>query len=804
MTVICLCFWTGVMPAAENIELAYERARNMLPAKLRGLVRNETIQPHWFDGGGAFWYKRETNSGIEYVIVNTSNGDKQKAFDHRRLADSANTALGAGPEVTVDPGRLVVTSIETSDESLEIKIAVGPRIVSCQSADYSCSETLASSPATNLLPAPDGKFAVFVRQENLWLKDLDTDEERRLTLDGEPYFGYGIRPEQQKFEEVRLGTERPFPPTATHWSPDSRKLIVQRLDERRVLSYPFVEMVPENGGFRPALYAVRIPLLGDSGDRGTESFVIDIKSGTQSRIALQSNFGLDYFGAGNTPTSWSADGKKAVMLTSDAGAGTVQLVEVILETGATQVLIEEKSDTSVTLNHGVMNPNVRVLSVGREAVWFSERDGWGHLYLYDLERGQMKNPITSGDWVVWDIVHVDEVHRQVFFTAGGREAGRDPYYRHLYKAPLDGGAVTLLTPENADHDIKTGFTPQGQRYLAGVPSEQVDGRGAGVFVDTYSTVDQAPVTVLRLLDDGRLISRLEDADASRLFAAGWATPQRFSVTAADGQTDIRGVLYLPSDFEEKKSYPLIDAIYGGPVSLVAGRSFRDAYDSGYYPASVAELGFAVMVLDGRGTPHRSRSFREVGYGSFADPQLEDHVAAIRQLAERHTFLDISRVGIYGHSNGGYLSARAMLKHPEFFKVGFASAGPHNFQGLPGTGAPWFGVPDYGDGTILRPESNAVPENYKVLDNSNYADQLQGQLMLVCGELDYTAFPALTMQLASALIKANKSFDMLYLPGSTHRYFVDEPYVTRRLWDYFVEHLAGRTPPADFDMSPVLH
>jgi dipeptidyl-peptidase-4 len=219
------------------------------------------------------------------------------------------------------------------------------------------------------------------------------------------------------------------------------------------------------------------------------------------------------------------------------------------------------------------------------------------------------------------------------------------------------------------------------------------------------------------------------------------------------------VLNLPSDFDPGKSYPVIDAIYGGPVSVVATRSF----------------------------------------GSFADPQLEDHVAALQQLAERYPFLDIGRVGVYGHSNGGYLSARALLKHPDIFKVGFASASPHNFQGLPGTGAPWFGIPRYANGSAIRPEINAVPENYKVLDNAGLADQLQGKLMLVCGELDSAAFPALTMQLANALIKANKNFDFMYLPGATHMYFVQDMYVTRRLWDYFVEHLAGETPPEGFNM-----
>jgi dipeptidyl aminopeptidase/acylaminoacyl peptidase len=800
LIIVSLCAWTQVLVAGESIESAYERARSVLPGNLKGLVRNETVQAHWFPTGDSFWYQRDSDSGVEYVIVDAWKGDKRKAFDHQRLVEAVSAVTGMSADAPVDPRHLLVTGMSRQNGELEISLAIGAKSVTCNSSNHTCSENASPGPAMNLLISPGGESAAFVRDNNLWLKTLETEQERQLTGDGEPYFAYGVRPDQQRFDELRAGTEFPVPPMSTYWSPNGQKLVVQRLDERQVLAYPFLEMAPENGGFRPVSYSVRIPLLGDSGDRESESFVIDVKSGKKSLIKLEPGFGLDDFGVGNAPIAWSPDGTKAFMLTVNAGASTEQLVEMKLDTGETRVLIEEKAFTSVALNHGLINPNVRVLNNSPELIWFSERDGWGHLHLHDLANGTLKNPITSGNWLVWDILHVDEARRLVFFTAGGRESGRDPYYRHLYKASLDGGEIILLTPENADHNIGSELSPTRQRFLAGIPGGESGGDGSGFFIDTYSTVDQAPVTVLRSLEDGHVISRLEEADVSGLYAAGWKAPQRFSVKAADGVTDIRGVLYLPSGFDPKKSYPVIDAIYGGPVSIVAARSFKGAYNNGYFPASVAELGFAVVTLDGRGTPYRSRAFREAGYGSFADPQLDDHVTAIRQLAGRFSFLDISRVGVYGHSNGGYLSARALLKHPDIFKVGFASAGPQNFQGLPGTGAPWFGVPDYGDGDTLRPEINAVPENYVVLDNSNFADQLQGRLMLVCGELDYTAFPALTMQLASALIKANKNFDMFYLPGSTHRYFVDDLYVTRRLWDYFVEHLAGLTPPDNFDMN----
>jgi dipeptidyl aminopeptidase/acylaminoacyl peptidase len=341
----------------------------------------------------------------------------------------------------------------------------------------------------------------------------------------------------------------------------------------------------------------------------------------------------------------------------------------------------------------------------------------------------------------------------------------------------------LLTPEEAHHEIQGAFSPSGK-----------------FFVETYSTVDTLPKLVLRSLHDGRVIAELESADATGLFAAGWRAPERFAVKAADGVTDIWTTVYLPPDFDPERSYPIIDAIYGGPVSVIAARTFRQSYASGYQQASLARLGFIVVSIDGRGTPYRSRAFREAGYGNFADPQLEDHVSAIRQIAERYPSVDLDRVGIYGHSNGGYMAARALLKYPDFFTVGIASAGPHNFQGLPGTGMPWMGIPQYEGGVTTRPNDAAVPDNYRILDNANFASGLQGRLLLICGDMDNTAFPALTLQLAEALNRANKSYDLLYLPNRTHSYFVDEPYVMRRIWDYFVEHLLGVTPPINYKMK----
>jgi dipeptidyl-peptidase 4 len=723
----------GLSPQPRNAEIQiteddYAAAERLVSHHLGDKVKNEKPEAHWLGSEDRFWYQRDGHSGPEFVLVDATNGKRQFDYD---------------PELPEAPPQ----------------------------------------PEAGALPSPDGKWSAFAREHNVWIKNTESGEERQLTDDGASYYSYGGVPDQYRLDALRAGFDFPLPLANSYWSPDGRHLVVGRLDERNVSEYHFLESVPSSGSSRVRNYSVRVPLLGDSGQRVTDTFVFDVKSGERWAIDLPPEVSLGFFATQNTPIAWTSDSGAAYFIGSTEGDKTVYLLEVDMTTRATRSILEDHTETSVSLGHDLRSgPNIRLLNDTQEVLWFSERDGWGHIYLLDLDSGEIKNRITGGDWAVWEITKVDEGQRLVYFTAGGREPGSDPYYRKLYRASLDGTDIRLLTPEEAHHEIQRSFSPSGK-----------------YFVETYSTVDTVPQFLLRSTNDGSIIVELETADATDLYATGWRTPERFSVKAADGATDIWVAVYLPPDFDPQHSYPVVDAIYGGPVSVVAPRSLRQAYASGYQRASLARLGFIVVSLDGRGTPYRSRAFREAGYGNFADPQLEDHIAAIRQIAERFPSIDLERVGIYGHSNGGYMTARAMLKHPEFFKVGVSSAGPHNFQGLPGTGMPWFGVPEYEGGATVRPNDAAVPENYRVLDNAELASGLQGDLLLICGDMDNTAFPALTLQLADALSKANKSYDMLYLANRNHRYFVDEPYVMRRIWDYFVEHLQGVAPPLNYKM-----
>jgi dipeptidyl-peptidase-4 len=490
-------------------------------------------------------------------------------------------------------------------------------------------------------------------------------------------------------------------------------------------------------------------------------------------------------------------------LATSFGQREEALVEVDVETGKARIIISESSPTNLRFNAFVYNvANVRILRSSREAVWWSERDGWGHLYLYDIATGELRRRLTSGPWLVRDIIRVDEKRRELFFTASGREPGQDPYYRHLYRVSLDGGAPLDLTPENAEHAFEARLSGFAAAFLGGqIDDGQKISPSGRYVVDTYTTVDQPPVTVLRSTADGAVVTRLEEADASAVYASGWRAPQRILVKAADGETDISAVVYFPPDIAPGKRYPVIDAFYGGPQMINAPRSFLEAVST-FNPvsrAALAQLGFIVVTIDARGTPGRSKSFADVGYGNWADPEIADHIVAIRQLAARLGSFDLDRVGVYGHSYGGYTSARAILSHPEFYKVAVASAGSHNYQGFYQGPETYLGLPDYG-GSSLRPNPVAIPDAYRKLDNATLASNLRGKLMLVYGDMDENALPAVTLQLVDALEKANKNFDLLYLPNRTHAYFRGDTYYIRRMWDYFVEHLAALRPPGGYDLG----
>ncbi|HEX9901841.1 MAG TPA: prolyl oligopeptidase family serine peptidase, partial [Acidobacteriota bacterium] len=415
-------------------------------------------------------------------------------------------------------------------------------------------------------------------------------------------------------------------------------------------------------------------------------------------------------------------------------------------------------------------PNWRFLPASKEVIWFSERDDWGQLYLYDLQAGRLKNQITTGPGNVTRLLGVDEKNRSLTFLAVGREKNRDPYFRHLYRIGFDGKNLRLLTPEDADHEVA--LSPSGR-----------------FFVDSYSKPDVPPITKLRDAQ-GKLLLTLEKSDISPLLATGWKPPLPFTVKARDGVTDLYGLMFRPTNFDPAKKYPIINNIYPGPQSgSIAGRSFLPARGD---TQSLAELGFIVVQLDGMGTPGRSKKFHEAYYGDMGDNTLPDQVAGMKQLAQRFPWIDIERAGIYGHSGGGYAACDAMFRYPDFFKVGVSQAGNHDNRVYEDDwGEKWQGL------LVAGPDGTT---NYDSQANQNLAKNLKGKLLLAHGTLDNNVPPTNTLLVVNELVKANKDFDLILLPNRAHG-FGSEPYMVRRRWDYFVRHLLGIEPPKEFELKP---
>jgi dipeptidyl aminopeptidase/acylaminoacyl peptidase len=414
--------------------------------------------------------------------------------------------------------------------------------------------------------------------------------------------------------------------------------------------------------------------------------------------------------------------------------------------------------------------NWRYLPNSNELIWFSERDNWGQLYLYDRRTGKLKNQITTGEGNVTEVLRVDEKNRLIYFLGVGREKGRDPYFVHLYRIAFDGKNPTLLTPEDATHQIS--WAPSGK-----------------YFVDSYSKPDVPPVTVVRD-SNGKLIANVAKADVSRLVAAGWMPPIPFTTKARDGVTDLYGLMFKPNNFDPSKKYPIINHIYPGPqVGSIGSRNFSPVRGD---TQALAELGFVVVELDGMGTPLRSKKFHDAYYADMGDNTLPDQIAAMKQLAQREPAIDLDRAGIYGHSGGGFATADAMFRYPDFFKVGISEAGNHDNREY---------EDDWGEmyQGLVETKSEGS-SNYDDQANENMAKNLKGHLLLAHGTGDDNVPPYNTLLVVNALIKANKDFDLILLPNRHHG-FGNEPYMVRRRWDYFTRYLLGAEPPHEYELHP---
>ena len=697
----------------------YAAAERFLPWNADKLVYRMLVEPNWLDEGGTddrFWYSVRARQGTEYVLVEPRQRVRRPASEEERVS-------------------------KPSAEAGEVR-------------------------------SPDGKWVAFARDGNLLVRDAQSNEEFALTTDGnqsEPY----ATPLPSPLDSAGVTTRDPLPRIPAIWSPDSRRLLSYRVDAARAGQYHLVQSTPLNGSRRPLLHSYFYPLPGDDPVPTAELFVFDVANRDGRQVSMDPVPMLYYGGPiRDSWTWWDSAGEHIYMLLRSRGCQSLGLVEIDAATGAVRTLVTEFCETGIDPHlTSAGKPNVRTLWNDGGVVWFSQRDGWGHLYLHDANTGQLRRQLTSGNWAVADVLRVDEAGRWVYFTAVGTAAASDPYFELLYRVSLDGGSPELLTAEDATHRIT--FSPSGD-----------------FFIDSYSRIDQPPVTVLRAAD-GSIVLELERGDIDDLLATGWTYPERFCVKARDGTTDIYGVILRPTRFDPNVKLPVLDDIYAGPQTNRAPASFA-GYSSpahqhpshaarGFWHAqALAELGFAVVMIDGLGMPFRSKAFRDWSFRQVGDGGIEDHVVALRQLAACHPYLDLARVGIFGHSAGGYASTHAMLRFPDFFKVGVSSAGNHDHRLDKAT---W----------IERYMGLPVGDYYHEQANSTLAHQLRGKLLLIHGEMDENVHVASTLQLVDALINADKEFDLLILPNRPHA-CTDDPYFIRRRWDYFVRHLQGKEPP----------
>jgi dipeptidyl-peptidase-4 len=753
---------TAIALDAQVTKEDYIRAERFLPANARKLVFKTEVRPNWIGESDRFWYLNNTQEGKEFILVEPARSTRRLAFEHVKLAAALSKESGKA----YVHNKLPFTSFEFVQDGRAIQFDVGKDRWTCNLKTYECTKTEKPKrkPIHELI-SPDESWAAFVKDYNIYVRPADKEEEIVLTSDGEEYYDYGSSPEGRTTTVTERLLKRKRPPVAL-WSPDSKKLVTHKLDQRKVGELHLVQSVPSKGS-RPVLHSYRYSLPGDKELPLAELVILDVEKKTKIVVEADPLLAPFWSPIDLQYVWWSKDSDKVYFLWEERGCKVLKLFEADAQTGKTRMLIEESGKTYVEPHPLISSqPNVRILGSGSEIIWFSERDGWAHLYLYDGNKGTLKNQITKGAWAVHDIVHVDESTRWIYFLANGREKGRSPYFRHLYRAKLDGSNLELLTPEEGDHEVAFSKT---NKY----------------FVDTFSKVDAAPVSVLRSVN-GRVIRKLEEADVELLLATGWKWPEPFCVKARDGITDIYGTIFRPSKFDPKKKYPVIDSIYPGPQIIQNFPIF--SVDLPGNVLALAELGFIVITIDGMGTPLRSKLFHDVSYGKLGEAGgLEDHITGLRQLATRYPYMDLTRVGIYGHSGGGFASARAILAYPDFYKVAVSSAGSHDVRSY---------ISLWGE----KYQGLLKGKNYENQVNANLAKNLKGKLLLVYGDMDDNVHPAMTIQLINALIKENKDFDLVVLPNNNHSFSRYRMYFTRRRWDYFVKHLLGEEPPKGYKIG----
>ncbi|HKF47044.1 MAG TPA: DPP IV N-terminal domain-containing protein [Terracidiphilus sp.] len=766
---IALC---GVAALAQQprqyTDADYAAAEKFMSYNVNPLAYKGEVKANWLDDN-RFWYRAVDDTGISYVMVDPATGTREPVFDQAKLAGMLSAASKG--RIRNDARHLNLSDLEFSDNDRVLKLVSRASVYRCDMEAGKCARvggTSGGPPGMDehdseapLTMSPDGKLGAFVRDWNLWVKDLATGAETQLTTDGVKDFGYATDNAGWKSSDAAI----------LLWSPDSTKIATFQQDQRKVGENYLVSVTNTH----PELKAWKYPMVGDKIVTMIERVIIDVKTKNMVRLKMppdqhRSTLCDDVACEGTTwsDVEWSPDGAHLAFVSTSRDHKQEWLRVADTATGDVREVMGETAPKFYESGNGRINWHY--LPKSNEILWFSERDNWGNLYLYDLETGKLKNQVTHGPGNVTQVLYVDQDTRVIYFIGVGKEEGRDPYYQHFYSVRFDGTGLKLLTPENADHAVK--ISPNGK-----------------YFVDTYSTPTKPEVTVVRD-HDGKQVMEVAKQDIAPLIAAGWQPPTMITVKGRDGTTDLYGFMFKPTHFDASKKYPIVNYVYPGPqIGSCGNREFRASHGD---LQSLAELGFVVVCIDGMGTPFRSKSFHEAYYANLGDNTIPDQVAGMKDLARQYPFIDLDRVGMFGHSGGGNATAAAMFHYPDFFKVGIAESGNHDQRDYEDDWAEkWSGL------EVKNPDGTS---NYDSQANQNFAKNLKGHLLLAHGTMDNNVPPDNTLLVVDALIKANKDFDLLMIPNVPHGYGPASPYMMRRRWDYFVRYLAGDIPPNEYKMK----
>jgi hypothetical protein len=783
------------IPSRDDLSKAYAKAGQFgggRRGQVAGVYKSQ-ITPHWFANNTRFWYHNDLKGGTgEFIVVDAGQGQRGPAFDHAKLAAGLSTA--AGKEYKAD--KLPFDAIEFADEG-NVRFKVGDTVWACDLTSYVCAKTDEKAPAPSAeapvqepadeddelfgfqapwfgspqnddppapqqrgqrggqgqgkaqgrggqgrggapagpVRSPDEKWTALVKDFNVFVRPAEGGEEIELSHDGKEGLAYGM----------------------LQWSPDSKNLVAFRIEPGDRKEVYLIESSPQGGG-RAIMRSRPYPLPGDK----FSVYELNLFSVADRKQTKPKVDRIDFERYGNQPPRlrWKKDGRHFTYQKIDRGHQRFRLIEIDAITGDDRTIIDEKTDTFIWTAHvenvfpqGSQYSPVNYLNNTDEIVYVSEQDGWRHLYLVDCPKGRVKNQITKGNWVVRGIDRIDEDNRQIWFRASGKNEGQDPYLVHLYRVNFDGTGLVALTEGNGQHSVQ--YSPD-RKYV----------------VDTYSRVDMPPVHELRRSDDGSLVCELERADISESQARGWEPPEVFVAKGRDGATDIWGIITRPRNLDPTKLYPVVEDIYAGPQGSFVPKTFGAGY-------ALTNFGFIVAKIDGMGTANRSKKFHDVCWKNLADAGFPDRILWHKAVAAKYPYYDISRVGITGVSAGGQNATGGVLFHPEFYKAAVSGCGCHdNRMDKASWNEQWMGYP--------------VGPQYAACSNVDNAHRLCGKLLLIVGELDDNVPPESTLRVVDALIKANKDFEMLVVPGARHG--IGGAYGVRRQQDFFVRHLHGVEPP----------